>query len=123
MKILVVDDEQLIRDLASKILGKQGYEVILADSGSNGIKLFSNNVNKVDLVLLDLMMDDISGLEVLEQMRRIAPAVPCILSSGQSVREMKIPENLKNNTSILEKPYRASQLTEKVQEVLVDITT
>ena len=118
MKILVVDDEQLILDLAGRILRKQGYEVILADSGSSGLEQLNENSNEIDLVLLDIMMDDISGMEVLEQMRHIAPALPCILSSGYNTNEVTIPKNLQNHTCLLEKPYQASQLTKKVHDML-----
>ena len=118
MKILVIDDEQMMRSLAEKILSRAGFEVGLAGSGEAGLKLLKEDKAKIDMVLLDLTMPGLSGLETLRKIRDIKPNIPCIISTGKNVTEAKVPEGLSENTYFLEKPYLANQLTERVQEIL-----
>ncbi len=118
MKILVVDDEQMIRDLAARILTRAGYEVELAESGRAGVDRFHQIGSDIGLVLLDLSLDDLSGEEVLAQLRSSAPNLPCIISSGHSLANFELPEPLKSNTHFLEKPYRAVQLSQLVEDIL-----
>ncbi len=118
MKILVVDDEQMIRDLAERILTRAGYEVELAESGRTGLERFAQTPSDIDLVLLDLTLDDYPGEEVLARLRDVSPSIPCIISSGHSLATLKLPDHLKPGTRFLEKPYRASQLSDLVAEIL-----
>jgi len=67
MKILVVDDEQIIRDLASKILTRAGYETELAESGREGIERFNAACDDIGLVLLDLSLSDVAGIDALRE--------------------------------------------------------
>lgn len=118
MRILVVDDEQMIRDLATRILTRAGFEVDTAESGQTGVDRFTQASAGYDLVLLDLSMEDMSGEEALRKMRAIAPDVPCIISSGLDLSEMKLPTDLQKATHFLEKPYRARQLSDLVNDIL-----
>ena len=81
MRILIIDDEEMIRDLTENILTRAGFDVLTADSGQSGLELFSENFHQIDLVLLDLTMDDIPGMEILKRIREISPHLPCIISS------------------------------------------
>jgi DNA-binding NtrC family response regulator len=118
MKILVVDDEQMIRDLAARILTRAGYEIELAESGQAGVDRFHQLGSEIGLVLLDLSLDDLSGEDVLAHLRLTSPELPCIISSGHSLSDFELPEKLRPNTYLLEKPYRASQLSQLVAEIL-----
>ena len=122
MRVLVIDDEEMIRDLAQKILTKAGYNVLLAESGQDGFRLYSENSHKIDLVLLDLIMEDVPGVETLQRIRKISPDVPCIISSGQAPTPGDIPDELNRNTYFLQKPYRAGQLTEMVKQIAVEVS-
>ena len=119
MNILVVDDEELILSLAEDILQKEDFNVILAESGEAGLRYFSDNSADIDLVILDLNMPGLSGLETLSRMRAISEDVPCLFSTGNAGSyDDIIPEDLRRNTFILEKPYRSRQLVKKVHEIL-----
>jgi DNA-binding response OmpR family regulator len=119
VNILVIDDEELILSLAEDILQKEDFNVILAESGEAGLRYFSDNSVDIELVILDMNMPGLSGLETLRRMRAISENVPCLLSTGDaSSFEDIIPEDLRRNTFILEKPYRSRQLVEKVHEIL-----
>ncbi|MFZ5980811.1 MAG: response regulator [Candidatus Zixiibacteriota bacterium] len=117
MKILVVDDEEVIRTLAESILKKEHHEVLLAKSGEDGLKLLSET-SGIELVLLDLNLPDISGPEVLKRMRAVSPSLPCIFSTGQIFNRNYIPEELHPHTHFLQKPYRPGHLLKKIGEIL-----
>ena len=76
-KILVVDDEFSIREYYKEFLTDNGYEVILASGGEEGLELFQTE--KPDLVLLDISMPDINGMDVLKQMKKTYEKIPVFL--------------------------------------------
>lgn len=118
MNILVIDDEELILSLAESILQKEDYNVILAESGEEGLKFLAENSFDIDLVILDLNMSGLSGPETLRRMRSISKDLPCIFSTGDIFDTAIIPEELREKTFFLEKPYRSRQLAKKVNDIL-----
>jgi PAS domain S-box-containing protein len=116
--ILFVDDEEMIRDLGVQILTMQGYRVLTAEDGPQAIEMFLARGETVDLVLLDLTMPNMSGLEVLERIRKINPRAKVVLSSGHRADEAHSPERISGASAFLPKPYRADVLTRTVREVL-----
>jgi DNA-binding NtrC family response regulator len=108
----------MIRDLAAKILTRDGYEIEVAGSGREGIDRFRVDADNIALVLLDLTLNDIDGIEALRQIRSVAPGVPCILSSGRSLHDGEVPKEIAARTAFLEKPYRSGQLSELVRKLL-----
>lgn len=79
-KILLVDDEESIQIVYREEFEEEGYEVISAFDGEEGLKAF--NAEVPDIVILDIHMPGINGIEVLRQMKMINPAIPVILSSA-----------------------------------------
>lgn len=117
MNILVVDDERIILDLVVRILEKGNHKAITVDSGKNSISIFEQNKENIDLVILDHNLPDISGIEVLEKIRKIKPNIPCLYSSGEVNIKGKIPEELKINTYFLVKPYQALSMLDLVTQI------
>ena len=118
--ILVVDDNQDIRDLISLILEEEGYSVISAEEGASALALIKEK--EPTLVLLDVMMPGISGLEVLRQLRASKRSqvsqTPVIMITAKS-QSTDIDEALElGATSYIIKPFRADALLEKVQSFL-----
>ncbi|MGB3400312.1 MAG: PAS domain S-box protein [Candidatus Deferrimicrobiaceae bacterium] len=116
--ILFVDDEEMIRDLGVQILTMQGYRVLTARDGPQAIEKFLAGGETVDLVLLDLTMPNMSGLEVLERIRKINPLAKVVLSSGHRADDDHSPERISGASAFLPKPYRADELARIVREVL-----
>ena len=79
-KILVIDDEQGIRNLLDTLLSRKGYEVILASNGQKGLELFRRE--RPDVVVLDLKMPEMNGLTVLQQVRQLNPVQPVVILTG-----------------------------------------
>ena len=123
MRVLVVDDEEMILSIATKILERQGYEVVTAWSGEEGIRKCFEQSDQIDLMLLDSTMPGLSGVETLRRVRQICPDLPCIISSGHNADWDSMPEDLKANVHFLRKPYRAEKLTELVSSILLTETT
>ena len=118
-KILVIDDEEIIRTLAQRILNKAGYEIALAENGKSGVEKFQAEKDQIEAVICDMVMDDMSGFEVLSEIRKENPTIPGVISSGNPYNPDDVPDDIKDNIHFLQKPYRAKQLSELVQSILV----
>ena len=116
--ILLVDDEEMIRDLGTKILTMEGYTVITAGDGREAVDVFLAERGSIDLVLLDLTMPRMSGLEVLERIRKVDPEVKVVLSSGYRAEAMHDPERFSAASAFLSKPYRVDVLARTIRDVL-----
>ncbi len=79
--VLVVDDEPEIRDLLSETLAEEGFRVVAADSGRAALEFISAG-GTADLVLMDVVMPGISGVEAMERIREMRPGLPVVLVSG-----------------------------------------
>ena len=117
MRILVIDDEEMIRTLAVKILEKAGHAVMTAESGREGIELVERNPEMIDIAIVDNTMAGMTGLETIREIRRVSELLPCILSSGNVIELEHIPEDIRHHTYLLQKPYRPQTLVEKVADV------
>ncbi len=115
MRILIIDDEQMIRALAEKILSRAGHEVLLAQSGFEGIELFNKQPEQIDMVIVDYVMEGMSGEETLRHLRQKAPDLPCLLSSGHTDTATQLPSDLQHKVDFLQKPYRANDLVSKIE--------
>ncbi len=115
MLVLLIDDEEMILNLGSKILHRDGHETLVAKSGSLGIDIFKKE--KVDLVIIDYLMDGLSGIETLREIRKLNSSTPCVISSGISNISNDIPEELLEHTYFLEKPYNARDFKELVVSI------
>ena len=116
--ILLVDDEEIIRELGIDILEDRGYRVFLASEGREAVKIYRERIGEIDLIILDVMMPGIGGKETYRQLRAINPQVKVLLSSGYSTNG-EVGEILKQGVSgFVQKPYREEELAAKVREVL-----
>ena len=115
--ILVVDDEEMIRNLARMILEHAGYTVIVAESGERAISVFREGAGQISAVLLDMTMPVMSGEETLKQLREIKPDVPVLMSSGFS--EIEVLERFQGTAieGFVQKPYTTLHLVNRVNSV------
>jgi CheY-like chemotaxis protein len=113
--ILVVDDEEIVRQTTRSVLERLGYRVIAVEDGGKGVELFRTLSGQIDLVLLDLTMPVMSGEDALEQLRAIRPDVPVILSSGYDQAEAMGRFSGKPLAGFIQKPFTAAHLAEQVK--------
>jgi PAS domain S-box-containing protein len=116
--VLVVDDEEIVRNMVQKALTRAGYEVLLAGNGAEALAVFSRNASRISLVLLDLVMPVMSGEEVLPHLLSMKPGGPVIVSSGHGEDECRLRLKEPRVAGFLQKPYTAASLAAKVQAVL-----
>ncbi len=116
--ILIVDDEEAIRNLAKTIFEKYGYKVILCEDGYCGLETYKEKKDDIDLVLLDLIMPGISGAEVLGQLTEINPDVKVIVASGYSINGPIRDALDQGARSFISKPYTMRSLLIEVRNVL-----
>lgn len=116
--VLFVDDEQMIRELAQRVLEASGLEVLLAADGEEAERLFRSRSHEIGAVVVDLTMPHLSGHEVFENLRSIAADVPVVLASGYPAAEATrrfAPDSL---AGFLKKPFAPADLVRVVQAAL-----
>jgi DNA-binding NtrC family response regulator len=115
-KILVVDDELFVRELLLEFLSTQGYEVSLADSGEKAVKLMQTQ--PVDVVLLDLKMPGIDGIETLKQLREIDSSALAIIMTGYPTIESSIEALRHGAYDYVIKPFKLNELKSSIEKAL-----
>ncbi len=116
--VLVVDDEEAVRDFIGKVLVRAGYRVLSAANGQEAIGIFEREGAAVDLVVLDLIMPVRGGSEVLHRIRELKPAVKVLLTSGYSREEAARHCAALEADDFIQKPYSANDLALKVSSVM-----
>jgi len=116
MKILIVDDEQPIRDALGRKLRREGFSVALASNGLEGLRVF--HTEHPDLVVLDYKMPEMDGLTVCQRIREIAET-PVMMLSAKAISEEDIIEGLNAGADeYLTKPIRLNEFVARVQALL-----
>ncbi len=118
--ILVVEDEEVVRDVASRILTRAGYTVLVAEDGVVGVEMFERHRQEIDVVLLDMTMPRMDGEETFQRMRAIDPQVRVVLTSGYDEQHATRHLMGGSRTGFIHKPYRATELIATVGSVLKD---
>jgi len=117
-EILIIDDEETVRDMARGILEECGYTVHTSIDGKEGIEFFRTNKGKIDLIILDMSMPGLSGRDVFIELRKIEERVPVLLSSGFSQDNMFQETLTLGVDDFIQKPYSFSGLAEKVKKLI-----
>jgi CheY-like chemotaxis protein/anti-sigma regulatory factor (Ser/Thr protein kinase) len=116
--ILVVDDEEYILNADKAMLNELGYEVLLACGGKDALRVFDENKDRIDLLILDLIMPDLGGEIVYDRIKSSRPDLRVILSSGYSIEGRAESILKKGCDGFIQKPYNLNQLSKKIKEVL-----
>nr|MDA3850044.1 response regulator [Spirochaetaceae bacterium] len=117
-RILIVDDDESIRDLLSKLLKNIGYRVYQAEDGKKGLTTYLDNREEIDLIILDMIMPNQGGEELYYSLQKINPKVKIILSSGYSNKDNSISNIVDQGTPFIQKPYSLGKLSKVVAEIL-----
>jgi len=116
--ILVVDDEEAVRRMATRMVERFGLTVLTASDGDEAVDLFRRRHDEIDCVLLDLTMPSMDGGEAYEELRKINDDVPVILSSGYSEKEYTERFAGSGLSGFLQKPYEMASLGEMLRGIL-----
>lgn len=116
--VLVVDDEDSVRDVLQRILERGGYHVLLARDGQEAEEIFRQHADEIDLVILDMVMPRIGGKQTYERLRGYAPEVKVLLSSGYSEEGQAAEVLASGACGFLQKPYDVRAVLLKVRQAL-----
>ncbi len=116
--VLIIEDEDMVRLTTGKFIKRCGYDILAASGGREGIELYKEKKNEISLVLLDMVMPGISGLDVFKELLKIDPDVSVLLTSGfhgdERVREA-ISHGVKG---FIQKPYTMEGLSKKLSQLI-----
>ena len=114
--ILVVDDEEMIRESISDILSALGYDTITAESGKEAIAILRKH-RRIHLAVVDYIMPKMNGIETIKRLKKMNPNIKILLSTGHTDRE-RLKEKSPVVDGILLKPYHISDLSNKIKDIL-----
>ncbi len=116
--VLLVDDEESVRNLTGLMLERLGFRVIKAGDGEEGLELFRRHSGEIGLVVLDLTMPRLDGRETFRLLRELDPHVRVVLSSGYSEQEAETHFNEQGLKGFVQKPYTFAHFSEVVKKAL-----
>ncbi len=117
-RVLLVDDEEVLRQTVARMLGSMGFEVLQAGDGAEGVAVFESHLGTIDLVILDMVMPRLSGADAFRQIREMDPVARVILASGYA-RDASISELLGEGLrGFLQKPFLKKELLEAIEAAM-----
>jgi CheY-like chemotaxis protein len=116
--LLVVDDEAMLLDIAKLVLTKAGYRVLTASNGAEAVALYAQQSQSIHAVLMDMNMPVMGGLQTIQELRRLNPAVKIIAFSGLFNVAASDQVVVADVQAVLPKPYRARDLLTTLRSVL-----
>jgi signal transduction histidine kinase len=116
--ILLVDDEEYIIDVGEMMLKGLGYTIITANCGKGAVEIFKEKIDSIDLVVLDLVMPDMSGEAVFNEMRKIKPDIKVLFASGHYMMDQTRALLDTGGSDFLQKPFNLRQLSTKIRLIL-----
>ncbi len=116
--VLLVDDEEMIVDVGQQMLEKLGYKVLTAKNGEEAIEIYQSNQEKIDIVILDVIMPGLSGGETYDRLKKSDRNVNVLLASGYGINR-QICEILERGCNgFIQKPFNLKQLSRKIREII-----
>ena len=116
--VLVVDDEDVVRDFMRRVLERSGYTVVEAADGPTGADAFQHATQPISAIVLDLSMPGMSGTQVFQRIRQADPSVPVVFTTGYDAAGTLGSLADGPNVRCLQKPFSPSTLTGALQEML-----
>jgi PAS domain S-box-containing protein len=116
--ILLVDDEDMIIEVGQGIIENLGYEVLIANSGEAAIEIYKKNSDRIDMVILDMIMPGIGGGETYDKLKEINPDIKALLSSGYSINGQATEIMEQGCNGFIQKPFNIGKLSKKIRGIL-----
>ena len=117
--IILAEDEPLVRSMCTRLLRNQGYTVLEASNGEEALRLIEQNSGKkIDLVLTDVVMPRMSGLQLANHLAKTRPEIKIVLMSGYTDESITISDAKVDSTAFVQKPFLADMLLSKIREIL-----
>lgn len=117
-KILFVDDEDMILDIGRDMIESLGYEVLIAENGKEAVEIYEKNMEKIDMVILDIIMPVMDGAETYDKLKEINPDIKVLLSSGYGINGQATKIMDRGCNGFIQKPFNMSTFSKKIRDVL-----
>jgi two-component system cell cycle sensor histidine kinase/response regulator CckA len=112
-----VDDEKMIIDVGERLLKKLGYKVLTAGSGNEALEIYNKNRDKIDMVVLDMIMPEMDGGATYDMLKKINHKIKVLLSSGYSISGQATEILDRGCDGFIQKPFNIRELSEKLREI------
>ncbi|NVN91012.1 MAG: response regulator [Desulfuromonadales bacterium] len=116
--VLLVDDEQALRTIGTSMLKSMGFSAITACNGREALEIYRTRGSGIDLVLLDMIMPEMGGVEAYHEFRKLSPKIPVVICSGYNVEGLSIDIDTDAYAGCVQKPFRPDQLRDVMMKVL-----
>ena len=120
--VLLVEDDPQIRDLAHRILEQDGYEVLGAENGMAALALWEDHRERIDLVVTDVVMPQMSGQALVDRLRTLRPELLALFMSGYTDEAVALHDTPERRDPFLGKPFSAESLSAMVRDLLSGAT-
>jgi CheY-like chemotaxis protein len=118
--ILLVEDENAVRRMLREALRKRGYRVLEAENGADAISKWGSEVERIDLLVTDIVMPVMNGLKLAEELRRRRPTIRIVFMSGHAEEVISRQSGIESAQELLTKPFLPDVLVRRVHEILVE---
>jgi len=116
--VLLVDDEDTVIEVGEQMLSKLGYKVLLARGGREALELYKKNQDKINMVLLDMIMPDMGGGETYDRIKETNPDIRVLLSSGYGIDGQATEILERGCDGFIQKPFNIEQLSQSIRNYL-----
>jgi len=116
--VLLVDDEDMIIDVAQRMLSKLGYKVLTARDGKEAVEVFRKNRDEIDVIILDMIMPKMSGGEAFDRIKEMKVDVKVLLSSGYSINGQASEILNRGCNGFIQKPFNLQSLSMNLRSIL-----
>ena len=116
--ILLIDDEEMVINIAEELLKFLGYHVFMAQSGEEAIEIYKKQSDDIDIVILDMVMPNMGGGKTYDRLKKIDPDIKVLLSSGYSINGEADKILKRGCNGFIQKPFNISLLSQKIRKIL-----
>jgi len=116
--VLFVDDDDMVIEGCGEMLTKMGYNVLIARNGKDALEIYKENQDKIDIVIIDMIMPIMNGGETYDRLKKMYPDIKVLLSSGHSVNGQATEILERGCNGFIQKPFTIEVLSEKIREIL-----
>jgi PAS domain S-box-containing protein len=116
--ILIAEDDFIVRNLSERVLSRAGYHTLSAVDGQEAMNVFKDNADAISLVVLDVMMPNMNGHDVLKNIRALKLGVHAVMCTGYDPESIEIDSDPQDDVTYLQKPFEPNELLKTVREAL-----
>ena len=116
--VLLIDDDEMVAEVGKQMLKCFGYEVVSANSGNGALEVYRENQDRIDMVILDMILPDMGGGDTYDRLKEINPGIKVLLASGYDKDYQGSGIMERGCDDFIQKPFNLNELLEKIKGVL-----